>query len=121
MSPSQKSIAKFHKATLILYYLQTLCVNILQRCQHLYMNAMQAMNKSILSLMQTHPAHPPSHFINNAYLQGFNGDTLAFPISSLNNKPSPSVSECLISNSDQPTISYECITALKCSGCITGT
>lgn len=80
---------------------------------------MQTVNKYILSLMQTHPAHSPSHFINNAYMQGFNGNTVAFPISSLPGKPSPSVSECLISNSDQPTNSNACIAPLKCSHCIT--
>lgn len=50
----------------------------------------------------------PSHFINNAYMQGFNGDTVTFPLSSLKNKPSPSVSGCFISSCYQPTNSKAC-------------
>lgn len=66
------------------------------------MDTIQPVNKYILSLMQTHPAHSLSHFINNAYMHGSNGDTVAFPVSSPNDKPSSSVSKCLISNCDQP-------------------
>lgn len=63
--------AKFHKKAAQIYVWDICypsCMSV--RCQHSYMSTTQPMNKYILSLMQTHPTHSLSHFINNAYMQG---------------------------------------------------
>lgn len=96
--------------------LKTLCLIVNQNTG----KVLASMYKYVLSPMQTHPACSPSHFINNAYMQGFNGDTVTFALSSLNYKPSSLVSECLISSCDQPTKSQPCKMVHKQSHCITG-
>lgn len=55
---------------------QKALASIYERCN------LQTIYKYMLSPTLTHPARSPSHFINNAYVQGFNGDAVAFALSS---------------------------------------